>query len=360
MKKRISLIIVLVIVVLSGTYLFINRNPDQDAMTAASLYVPDEPTIAVEAHRVRSGSVIPSIETSGLINGKNEAIIVSETRGVIEEVTAEIGSYLNEGDEILKVNNSIARLSMIQAEQQLESLEIDFAAVKRAYDSGNASASELTRTRGQLSGAKAAYEEALKRFENTIVKAPFDGFLADMEQEISQGNYISEGNRIGQLIDLSGIKIDLYMGDQEVRKIQKGTTAIIETGSRTLEGMVEAIALTSDRNTGSFRVIVAAQNPHVDEIKSGYPADVLINLSNIASTIIIPSSALIDMGGQTSVYVINEGTTEFRPVVTGVVAGNIIEILSGLEEGEEIVTSGLKSLTNGTNVTPRFAEAGGN
>ena len=348
-KRRIAVITVITIAVAAAVF-FITVRRGSDENSAASLYVPEEPGVAVEAWRADYGTVIPSIEASGLVTGKNEAVLISETRGVIENVSAEIGGYLEKGQAVLNVDNSVAALSMAQAQEQLRSAEIDYKAVMRAFEGGSASEAEAARSRGQLSGAEAAYENAVNLFENTVVKAPFSGFLADLENGIGGGNYISEGARIGKVVDLTSIKVDLFLGDDEVRRIEKGTRALIKTSGRILEGEVEAIALSSDRNTGSFRVVVSAVNPYGTDIRSGFAADVEIDLSDGSSEIIIPASAVFKIGGDNQVYVIEDGKARLRKVETGTVSGNRIEITAGVEAGETVVTTGFKSLSDGAEV----------
>lgn len=354
MKKRRIVIIAVIVVAAAAAVVYISGNKSYDDNSAASLYVPEKPGIAVEAYRADYGTVIPSIEASGLITGRNEAVLVSETRGVIEEVSGEIGSYIRKGDAVLSVNSSVAELSMIQAEQQLRSSEIDYNSVKRAYEGGSASEAELVRSRGQRSGAEAAFEDAVRRFDNTTVKAPFDGFLADIENGIGTGNYISEGVRIAKVVDISAVKIDLFLGDDEVQLIKKGTRAVVETASKVLEGRVEAIALSSDRNTGSFRVIITAPNPYGEEIRSGFAADVSIDLVENSDAIVIPASAVVEIGTDTWVYVIESSKAILKKVVTGTVSGNRIEIVSGLAAGSSVITTGFKSLSDGALVIPNF------
>ncbi len=359
MKVRRIVIIAAAVAVAAAAVIYVSGNKTYDENSAASLYVPDETGVAVEAYRAGYGIVIPSIEASGLITGRNEAVLISETRGVIEKVSAQIGSYLKKGDAVLSVNSSVAELSMAQAEQQLKSLQIDYNAVKRAYDGGSASEAELIRSRGQLSGAGAAYEDAVRRFENTIIKAPFDGFLADIDNGIGTGNYISEGVRIGKVVDISAVKINLFLGDDEVQRIQKGTRAVVETASRVLEGRVEAIALTSDRNTGSFRVVVTAPNMYGEEIRSGFAADVSIDLSSKSEAIVIPASAVIEIGTDNWVYAIENNIAKLKKVVTGTISGNRIEIISGLAAGEPVIITGFKSLSDGAAVIPQFVDSAG-
>ena len=354
----ISIIIAVLAVAVAAVLIFKSKT-SADYSSAASLYVPEEPGIAVEAVTAEFGKVIPQINASGLIRGKNEAVIISETRGVIDRVYAEIGSFIDKGEPILSVDSNVAKLSMQQAEQQFRSAEIDYKSVKRAYDGGSASEAELLRVQGQLAGAEASYEDSLNRYENSVVKAPFSGFLADLESNLGIGNYINEGVRIGRVIDLSGIRIDLFLGDAEIRRIKKDSPASIKTGNKILEGSVKAIALSSDNSTGSFRVIVEAENSYGSEIRSGFSADVSISDDTNDSVIVIPASSVFDIGGEKYVYIIVDNKAGLRKVEPGSVSGNRMEIITGLENGEKVIVSGFKSLSDGAEVIPRFADTTG-
>ncbi|HAK44494.1 MAG TPA: hypothetical protein DCO79_01045 [Spirochaeta sp.] len=359
MKSRRIILIVIIIMLAAAVSFFLLRPDTSDENSAASLYVPEEPAIAVEAARAEMGMVIPSIQSSGLIRGSNEAVIISETRGVIVEVYSKIGAFINEGDPILSVDSNVAELSMYQSEQQFRSAEIDYASVKRAYDRDSASEAEMLRAKSQLAGAEAAYKDSVKRFENSTVKAPFSGFLADLESSLSQGNYINEGTRIGKVIDLSSVRVDLFLGDDEVSKIKTGDPVLIEAIGNTLDGKVSAIALSSDRATGSFRVIVEAVNPYGVEMRSGFSADVRIMSSDRTETIIVPSSAVFNVGGDDWVYVVKDDTALLRRVERGLVSGNRQEILEGLVPGETVLTTGFKSMSDGAAVIPSYVDSAG-
>ena len=352
--KRTIFIISLILIITTGILIFVLRAESFDAGSAASLYVPDEPGIAVEAVLSEMGKVIPQIKSSGLIRGKNEAVIISETRGVIKEVYEEIGAFVSKDDPIMSVDSSLAGLSMRQAEQQLKSAEIDYKSVKRAYDQGSASESEMLKVQSRLAGAEAVYEDSVNRFQNSVIKAPVDGFLADLESSLSVGNYISEGVRIGRIIDITSVKVDLFLGDAEVSRIKVGAEAYLEAGGRSLTGVVAAIALSSDKGTGSFRVIIEAVNPYGTEMRSGFAADVSINEVVNEESIIIPASAVFSLGLEHYVYVVDEHRAVMKKIEKGTVSGNRQEVLSGLSGGETVIVSGFKSLSEGAEVIPRL------
>ena len=359
MKRKIIAVLAASLAAAAAALILIPRSAPADEASAASEYIPEEKAVAVEAEIAQYDNVIPFISASGLITGVNEAVLVSETRGVIRKLYADIGSYVEEGDPILDVDSSVAKLSMQQAENQLQSARIEYNSVKRAFESGSASKAELSRSSGQLSGAEALYMDAVNRFESKMITAPFSGYLADIEAGISPGNFISEGSRIAKVVDLSAVEVDLFLGGYEVQKIMPGSPAVIETASKQLEGEVGAIALSSDLRTGSFRVVIRAGNPFGREIRSGFAADVRIEVPKTKAVVVVPASSVFDIGGGNAVYVVSDRRAALRRIETGAVSGNRIEVKSGIEAGEAVVTTGFKNIRDGSIIIPRFAETTG-
>ena len=359
-KRTVIIVAIIIAAAAAALYFFVFKPGASDVDSAASLYVPGERGVAVETAEAEYGLIIPSIKASGLVRGKKEAVLISETRGIVKEVYKKIGDRVEEGEAILSVDSDIAELSMLQAEQQLQSSRIDYESVKRAYDRGGASEAEMLGARSRLAGAEAQYKNAVNRYENSVIKAPYAGFLADIESSAGIGNYISEGTRIGHVIDLSGIKVDLFLGDDEVSRIENNASVLIETGGRVLEGQVEAIALTSDRSTGSFRVVVSAENPYGTAVRSGFAADVSITQLNTEEHVIVPASSIFELNGESYVYVIEEEKALLRRIKAGSISGNRREVLEGLDAGEIIASSGFKSLKDDAKVITRYAaEEGG-
>lgn len=361
MKSVRIIVIIAAVLAAAAVVFFVIRPGNADGGTSASLYVPEERGVAVETSKAEIGMIIPSVKASGLIRGKNEAVLISETRGIVNNIYKNIGERLEAGDPVLSVDSDIAELNMLQTEQQYRSAEIDYESVKRAYEKGSASETEMLRAKSQLAGAEAQYRNAVKSYENSVIKAPYSGYLADFESSAGIGNYISEGARIGRVIDLSEIRIDLFLGDDEISRIKEGAPVVIESAGMVLDGNVEAVALSSDRSTGSFRVIIAAENPYGTDIKSGFAADVSINQLNAVEHIIVSASSVFKLNGKSYVYVIIDEVAELRPVKTGSVSGNRMEVLEGLESGDVVASSGFKSLKDGSKVITgaSLSEGGG-
>ncbi len=343
-------------IIIISSFIAISCSSSEAEDVSAASPIPAEPDpVSVEAFKADYGKLVSSVDASGLLRGAKEASIVAETSGKITAMKAGIGDYLEAGASVLTVDDSIAVLNLKQAEQDLESIKIDYDAVERAYRNGNASNAEYIKAKSAYTGAEARLEQARKNYENTSIAAPVEGYLADLNSSLEEGSYLSAGSPVGVIVDLSGVKVDVFVSDDDVGNISEGAPAVIKVDGLEIVSEVEAVALSSDRATGSFKVIVSAANPYGTRIRSGMPAVVSIN-PEVEDSLVIPSAAVVNFGGSSFVYVEQSGKARLTEVEPGKLAGDRIEIRSGLMQGEIVLVTGIKSLADGYPVIFRLRD----
>ncbi len=318
---------------------------------------PDEvKPLAVEALTVTRGDLVRNIEAAGIVSGINEAYVVSETQGIIQSVSFELGDRVAEGQVLVKVDDTIPRLNMEQAKEQFEIAKLDLEATEKLFNDGSASKAELARARSAVNGTQARYQSALKTFRDCSIRAPIGGYIAGKESGITLGNYLSPGLRVARLVDISSLKAEVAVGEGQVSLVSAGAPATVlipAAGDQKLfQAAVSAVAAGSDPATGSYSVIVTWKNPVGNTIKSGMSATVTIQTQAQQPVVLIPSAAIVEQAGQSFVFTAEEGRAAQKPVQVGRRIGNITEILDGLEEGQTLVISGLTALRRGDPVQP--------
>jgi membrane fusion protein (multidrug efflux system) len=312
--------------------------------------------LAVEALEVTRGDLIRNIEAAGIVSGINEAYVVSETQGTIQSVSFELGDRVSEGQVLVKVDDTIARLNMEQAKEQFEIAKLDLEATEKLFNGGSASKAELARARSAVNGSQAVYQSALKTFRDCSVRAPIGGYVAEKESGITLGNYLSPGLRVARIVDVSSLKAEVAVGEGQVSLVAEdapATVVVPAAGDRKLfEATVSAVAAGSDPATGSFPVVVAWKNPAGIAIKSGMSVTVTIETQAQEPVVLIPSAAIVDQGGQSYVFTAEANRAAQKPVRIGRRIGNIAEVLEGLQGGETLIISGLTALRRGDPVQP--------
>jgi membrane fusion protein (multidrug efflux system) len=319
-----------------------------DATTTASAWVPDKrPSFSVEALEVTRGKLVDRVEASGIVSGINEAYVVSETEGLIRWVGFELGQFVKAGQVLLSVDDQIARLNMEQAKQQYETAKLELAAAERLHASGNVSRAQLIKTQGDTNGAKAAYERALKVYNDCFLKAPIAGYIAEKDPGVALGNFLAPAFRVARIVDISSLELEVAIGEGEIGLIKPGAEASITVPTSPQpehRGVVKAVAAGSDPLTGSYAVVVTWANTEEESVKAGMTAQVSIETTDVGETVIIPASALVRREGKVYVFLVENGKAKPQEVRPGKRLGSRIEIKEGVEEGDVLITSRLTAL----------------
>jgi len=324
--------------------------------SASGAYVVDEvtaapPKLAVEALIVSSGSILQQIEGSGTVRGINEATVVSETQGIIIATDFDLGEFVEAGRPLAAVDDSIARLSLEEATAAYESAQLDLGATQKRYEAGSASQAELTRARSGASGAEARLQAARKSYRDRTVRAPISGYVASRGSGITVGNFLQPGVPVARIVDLSSLRMDVGVGEQELRFLQAGAPARVDIpacGQTGIPARVESIAAGSDDRTGSFTAVIVWENTCGENARSGISASVTIDTGSDSDILIVPGSAIRTIGGEAYLFVANGEVVERRNVVLGEMLGDRVQVLSGIRAGEVIVVTALTALGDGS------------
>ncbi len=277
--------------------------------------------------------------------------MISETEGIVESVGFTLGDRVRAGDILLKVNPDLAIRNLKLAEQQYKTALLEFEASKLARKNGSISELQFSQITDRLLAAEAAAAASRDAFENTSLKAPFSGAVASRDRNLGVGNYLSRGVPVVRIVDDSAFRTEVSVGEGQVLLVKEGSAARI-TGNdgRVRSGRVEAVSAGSDASTGSFTVVVEWIPEQGDGLKSGMSVDVSIVPPDNGGRIIIPASVIRIREGRHYVFVDKDGAADLRLIETGSRLGDRVEVLSGLDEGETLITSGLASLSSGTPV----------
>lgn len=330
----------------------------KDTISGATVWeAPEEAKkLAVEAVRVVKGTPLVFITGAGVVEGIREAWTVSETEGIIRELHFRVGQWVDKGQVLLQVDDTLKRLEMERARVQLESAKIELDGTERLFQQGGASASAVARNRGAASAAKAQYELAKKAFEDCTVRAPIGGFIALQDPSITLGSFISRGTRIVRIVDTSSYRLELSVGEREVGDLQVGSRAFVQVpavcGERKIQAEVSAIGAGSDPRTGAYTVVLGWKDSCNGRLRSGMSALVEIQRPNRTPLLFIPSASLVRRGEKPAVFVAKEGKVEIRYPVLGSRQGTKVEVLQGVSEGDLVLVSGMSKLKNGSPVSP--------
>ena len=208
---------------------------------------------------------------------------------------------------------------------------------------------ELQIAQVQVQQAAAAAELARLQLAETTIKAPFDGVIA--------ARYVDEGSMVGPQTPLvlflsKDVEVLVNVEEEQIAQLATNQNAglhVTAYPNQDFPAVVTSIAPAGDQGTHTFAVKVTPANPG-GQLRSGMYANVSILVKKDQNVVLAPRAAVTLVNGNETVYVVKDNTVEQRTVTTGLTNADYIEIVSGLQPGETVVTAGQSNLVNGAKV----------
>lgn len=179
------------------------------------------------------------------------------------------------------------------------------------------------------------------------IVAEFDGIVTEMNAV--EGQTAAEGTQLLKLESTQEVSVEISVTKYDLDKIAVGQKAVVTIGSREYEGEVSKINKMAEKNASGAAVVgteIRIVNPDSD-VYLGVEAKVVISTAQEKDTIVVPVGAVnVDMDGE-FIYVIENNVLVKKPVVTGISSDTMIQILEGIEEGDQMVTDVTTGLTEG-------------
>jgi RND family efflux transporter MFP subunit len=248
-----------------------------------------------------------------------------------------------------KMQIDIKRANLESVEAQVESAQAAFEEVEAAREAATWK-HELAQAEALRDRAQAALELAQRDLDDTILKAPINGVIA--QRFLDRGDMASPNRPFVTIVYMDVVKIAAKVPGRDIPSIRVGSQAIIQPDTypgETFTGVVIYISPIIDRTsqTGDIEIEV----PNLEhKLKPGMFTRVELRVSEHAEVVVIPADAMLKQGDAVFVYTVNNGAAHRKQVVTGISDGIRTEILSGLEAGESLVVAGQYSLRDGMSV----------
>jgi membrane fusion protein (multidrug efflux system) len=332
--------------------------------------------LSVQVLSVREASVLPHVELNGLLEAQRQVELFAEVPGRVLEVGAEELDRVEAGQLLVRMDPLLAEVAIKRAK----------AAIARAASEGQFARSNLDRNQG-LAGRNVASRAALDGAENAsrlaeaqrldaqaslalaendlankTVVAPFAGVLRDFPVE--QDEYIQAGERIGELLDVSGLRVKLGLSDRQIVAVEKGTEVDLAAAARPGErfvGRVLRVGSAIDMNTRKFPIEIEVDN-EAGLLLPGMVVRINLALGSARQRMALPLDAIVDEFGLKHVFVIEsasdaEGAAHVarkRRVKLREIPFDPTryEVLGGLADGERIAISSVRQLRDGVAVRP--------
>jgi RND family efflux transporter MFP subunit len=347
LKKALYIIIPLALIAIVVIKLKNNKEN-----TLSKVYQFDkEQVINVQADTLQIENVNAEFSYSGTFDPNKETKISAEIQGKINEVLVDIGSVVHKGQSLVQLDNSLLKLQLQSIEVQIEGLEADVNRYTILAKADAIQGVQLEKSVLGLKTAKVQKATLVEQINKTTIKAPFNGVVTSKLSE--EGAFAAPGVPLLQITDITNLKFTVNVPENELIKFKLNQNYSLKVDAYSeiiLTG--KAIMIGSKANMGSsFPVQFAVNNTPDLKIKSGMFGKVNLKNDNQEKSIIIPASAIVGTANQPQVYLIKNGKSVLQNITISKKIQNKAIVLSGLNEGDVIVTNGFINLFDGANIT---------
>ncbi|SHI14504.1 efflux RND transporter periplasmic adaptor subunit [Ferrimonas marina] len=319
----------------------------------ASSEAPDQADvpvgIPVETQPVGQDSVSDYYHTTATLEAPEEAQVVSRIGGIIETIAVEEGDQVKAGQLLATIDAQRYRLNLSKAQAELDVIEQELQRLKQIANAQLVSQEQMAKLEYQQQAALAERDMAQLQLAYSRVVSPIDGVIATRMVKI--GNMAQEHTPLFHVVQQHPLHGILHLPEQELSRVQLGQHAQLEVGGALgqVPATVLRIAPTVDPNTGTFKITLLVANPDRD-LKAGMFSRARLRFDTHDNALVLPRIALIRQDLGHSVFVVSEGKAQSRNVELGFSDGDRVEILSGLNPGEEVVIRGHHQLRDDTPV----------
>ena len=303
--------------------------------------------IPVATSLVGNSSITSSFKTTATLEAIAETDVVSKANGLIEEILVEEGDYVKRGQLLARVRDNEYRIQAAQAQAELSSIQQELKRVKDMAERDMISADAYDKLRFQAELLQARYDMAALNLAETEIRAPISGFIA--KRHVKLGNLIKqyESNKLFHIVASEALQGNVYLPERELQNIAVGQTAQLRVSAfpnAVIEATVARISPVVDTQSGTFRVVLTVANAD-NSLKPGMFAHVNLNYATRNDTITVPRYAVLSLDNQYSVFTVDsDGVAHKVDVKIGFEDEQRIEILEGIERGDQIVISGQANL----------------
>jgi membrane fusion protein, multidrug efflux system len=324
---------------------------------AASFQPPPEAVTTAVAQRTEWPMTLPAIGSVVPVQG---VMVSADMPGIVSRIAFESGAAVRQGQLLVELDTRQEQAQLAAAKARRELAAANLARMEGLIKKGVTSHAEFDAASAADKQAAASEGEIAASIERKTIRAPFTGMLGI--RKVNVGQYLESGAPIVQLQSVDPIHVNFSLPQQDAVKLRPGTPVRVSTeglqGDDALEGTITALDSVVDEKTRNIQAQATLANPE-GILRAGMFVQVQAMLKESTSVIALPATSINHAPYGDSVYVVEEmkapnGST-YRGVrqhfvKLGASHGDLVAVLSGIEPGQEVVTSGVFKLRNGAAV----------
>lgn len=326
-------------VITMAALLLVSCNSEKKDQTTAQ-----DQKVQVKVETVTSQDVEQTSEFTATVEASVTNKIAPQMAVRIDKVFAEVGDKVRKGQKLAQMDQS----NLMQSKVQMENIEAEFKRLDELYKIGGVSKSQWEAQKTSLEIAKTSYRNLS---ENTQLISPINGVVT--ARNYDSGDMFSMGTPIFVVEEIRPVKLLVNISETLFTQVKKGMPVDVKLdvyGDETFAGKVSLVYPSIDSQTRTFPVEITVAN-NDERVRPGMFARITINFG-VKQNVVVPDLAIVKQSGSGDryIYVYKDGKVSYNKVELGRRMGDKYELISGVENGDQVVVTGQSRLNDGMEV----------
>ncbi|MEG3767771.1 efflux RND transporter periplasmic adaptor subunit [Alteromonas sp. 14N.309.X.WAT.G.H12] len=338
------------VVALGAFLVYVNLPQQGDEKSANSRETP------VRVVTVTEQTFPITVEALGTAKANESVTITAQQTELITQVLFDDGDTVKAKQLLVQLNDAQEQARLVELQANIDEAKRQYERVKNLSLTRVASEQIVDEQQARVKALEAQLDVAKAQLADLQVRAPFAGVLGI--RNVSKGSLIQPGDEITTLDDISVINVDFSIAEGQLASLSIGQTVVAHSVAYPnidFKGEIKTIGSRVDPVTRS--VLVRAE---IDNKPGMLRPGMLLQITlqkRVLETLVIPEKALVPVQKKQYVYVVEDGVVHEREVVIGERKPGVVQIISGVDAGEVIITEGTLRVQDGTKV--RILNQGG-
>ena len=355
MAKRMLLMLTVAALVIGGLGYF-KLKQVQAAAKGGAYQPPPEAITTIVAKQETWPSTLSVVGTAAAVHG---VTVSADLPGTVDRINFDSGQWVKEGDILATLDTRQERAQLASMEAQHDLAQVNYDRMQRLVSEGVISRMDYDKAMADRKATDANAAEIRAMIERKTIRAPFSGVLGIRQANL--GQYLAAGNPIVSLQSLNPIYVNFSVPQQLTSKMQAGHTVRItneDLPGLEFTGRVSALDSVVDQATRNIQVQATLENPQA-KLRPGMFVEVEVGVGAKQSVIPLPASAISYAPFGDSVFIVSDMKSPSGQSYRGVrqqfvkvqgARGDQVGVVSGINPGDQVVTSGVFKLRNGAAV----------
>jgi HlyD family secretion protein len=334
--------------------------------------------LVVELAAARKATMNQEVRVVGNLIGEATVAVAPRTAGRVQDVFVRLGDRVTRGQRVAKIEDFeiVEQVKQAEAAQEVAAatirqreadLQLALTNVERSRNlfqrqllpkqtlddneaRYQAAVAQIDLAKAQSTQSRARLDELRINLANTVIVSPVNGFVA--KRSVDPGAFVSQNVPVVDVVDISSVRLVVNVVERDLKELRAGAQAKVEVDAfpgEMFQGRIARVAPVLDPATRTAPIEIEIPNSDF-RLKPGMYARVGITTATKKETLVVPVDAIADLGGRRGVFQHLNGVAIFRSVEVGTEGEELIEVVGGLSEGDQVITTGARALRDGDRV----------